>query len=319
MEVFSLEIESSYLRDNPWKDPYRRKVVVLKAGEVDQAPGLLYLSGYFSTSLAQLNVDPISENMKERIERLVRNGSIRGVYLILPDTFTIFGGNQYLDSKIAGLYESFIMRELIPEMRDRFQISDFAVMGKSSGGYGALQLGSKYDFKGLAVHSPDVYFEYAYLPLFPKVIQTLRRVGNPRQYVEFYWSQQDRKKRDLMDALMIVGLSAFYSPGEDLMLPFDLETGKIDDEVWNHWLSLDPVRFLPERKDKLRGKHIYIDVGTKDEFHLQYGTRMVHKMLSSWDIQHLYEEFQGGHMNTSFRYDISLAYIINSINRNGQI
>ncbi|MEM0175875.1 MAG: esterase, partial [Metallosphaera sp.] len=75
----------------------------------------------------------------------------------------------------------------------------------------------------------------------------------------------------------------------------------------------------PERKDKLRGKHIYIDVGTKDEFHLQYGTRMVHKMLSSWHIQHLYEEFQGGHMNTSFRYDISLAYIINSINRNGQI
>ncbi|MCG3108223.1 hypothetical protein L3N51_00504 [Metallosphaera sp. J1] len=314
MEIEYLEIESDFLRDNPWKDPYRRRVAVVTTGSKENIPGILYLSGYFSTSLAQLNLDPLSESLKDRVERLFMEKKIGDLALILPDTFTSLGGNQYLDSKAAGLYESFLMRELVPQVREKYRITSLGVMGKSSGGYGALHLGSKYDFKGVAVHSADAYFEYAYLPLFPRVISTLRRAGNPREFVEFFWAQQDRKRRDLLDAMMIVGLSAFYSPADNVELPFEMDTGRVREDVWKHWISLDPVRFLVERKDGLRGKSLYIDVGSRDDFNLQYGNRMIHELLNSWGIPHVYEEFHGGHMNTSYRYDISLVYLFEHLN-----
>ncbi|BBL47551.1 alpha/beta hydrolase-fold protein [Metallosphaera sedula] len=313
MEIEYLEIESDYLRDNPWKDPYKRKVAVVTTGSTEDIPGILYLSGYFSTSLAQLNLDPLSESLKDKVGRLYAERKIGDLALILPDTFTSLGGNQYLDSKAIGLYESFLVRELVPLVREKYQITSLGVMGKSSGGYGALHLGSKYDFQAIAVHSADAYFEYAYLPLFPRVIQTLRRTGTPKDFVSMFWAQQDRKRRDLLDAMMIIGLSAFYSPTENVELPFELETGRVREEVWRHWLSLDPVRFLEERKEKLRGKSIYIDVGDRDDFHLQYGNRMIHEMLNNWKIAHVYEEFHGGHMNTSYRYDVSLVYLYENL------
>ncbi|MCH1770180.1 MULTISPECIES: alpha/beta hydrolase-fold protein [Metallosphaera] len=313
MEIEYLEIESDYLRDNPWKDPYKRKVAVVTTGSTEDIPGILYLSGYFSTSLAQLNLDPLSESLKDKVGRLYAERKIGDLALILPDTFTSLGGNQYLDSKAIGLYESFLVRELVPLVREKYQITSLGVMGKSSGGYGALHLGSKYDFQAIAVHSADAYFEYAYLPLFPRVIQTLRRTGTPKDFVSMFWAQQDRKRRDLLDAMMIIGLSAFYSPTENVELPFELETGRVRDDVWRHWLSLDPVRFLEERKEKLRGKSIYIDVGDRDDFHLQYGNRIIHEMLNNWKIAHVYEEFHGGHMNTSYRYDVSLVYLYENL------
>ncbi|ABP95597.1 putative esterase [Metallosphaera sedula] len=313
MEIEYLEIESDYLRDNPWKDTYKRKVAVVTTGSTEDIPGILYLSGYFSTSLTQLNLDPLSESLKDRVGRLYAERNIGDLALILPDTFTSLGGNQYLDSKAIGLYESFLMKELVPLVREKYQITSLGVMGKSSGGYGALHLGSKYDFQAIAIHSADAYFEYAYLPLFPRVIQTLRRTGTPKDFVSMFWAQQDRKRRDLLDAMMIIGLSAFYSPTENVELPFELETGRIREEVWRHWLSLDPVRFLEERKEKLRGKSIYIDVGDRDDFHLQYGNRIIHEMLNNWKIAHVYEEFHGGHMNTSYRYDVSLVYLYENL------
>ncbi|WP_306305654.1 alpha/beta hydrolase-fold protein [Metallosphaera hakonensis] len=259
--------------------------------------------------MAQLNIDPLSETLRDKLHRLHREGKIGNLILLLPDTFTKLGGNQYLDSKAVGLYESHLIKEIIPLVKEHYSSINVGVMGKSSGGYGALHLGSKYNFKAVAAHSADAYFEYAYLPLFPKVIQTLRRAGNPREFVDMFWSSQDRKRKDLLDAMMIVGLSGFYSPEETLELPFELDTGKLREDVWKHWISLDPVRFLASRKENLSGKYLYIDVGTRDDFNLQYGNRIIHQMLSAWGISHAYEEFQAGHMNTSYRYDVSLAYL----------
>ncbi|QKR00919.1 esterase family protein [Metallosphaera tengchongensis] len=313
MKLDFLDVESQYLKDNPLGDSYKRKVAVIRPEEAEGIPAILYLSGYFSSPVMQLNPDPLSENLKERLERLVREGKVPKITLILPDTFTKLGGNQYIDSPAAGQYESFLMKEVIPLVKENYSIDRFAVMGKSSGGFGALHLGSKYEFSAIASHSADAYFEYAYLPLFPRAIPTLRRTGDPRDYVSYFWSQADRKRRDLMDALMIVGLSAFYSKSSTIELPFDLETGEILEDVWKTWLEFDPVRFLPRRMEKVKGKRVYIDVGDRDDFFLQYGNKIIHKILRNWKVDHIFEEFRGGHMNTSYRYELSLSFLSKSL------
>ncbi|HYZ51432.1 MAG TPA: hypothetical protein VE593_11130, partial [Nitrososphaeraceae archaeon] len=66
-------------------------------------------------------------------------------------------------------------------------------------------------------------------------------------------------------------------------------------------------RIVEEHRSNLkRLRFIYLDCGSEDEFNLHLGARILHSKLESMSINHFYEEFNGGHMNTSYRYDYSL-------------
>lgn len=313
MIIRSYDIESDVLKDNPLRDPYIRKVYILQTSDNAEAPIVIYLSGFLSSSLALLNYDPLSESILDKVERLQRQGSIKDMVLVLPDLFTKLGGNQYINSTAVGMYEDFIVRELIPFLRDIYGNREVIVMGKSSGGYGSLILGMKYPdvISGVVDHSGDAYFEYVYLPYFPHAIRHIRKEGDPYNWLMKYWGKVNKKERDDLNTLNIIAMAAFYSPeGEKIILPFDLETGEIIEDVWKRWLEKDPVRLVNKYYENLRKlKLLYIDVGNKDEFRINFGSRILHKKLLKYNVKHEFEEFDGGHFNTSFRYDISLSLI----------
>jgi len=56
-------------------------------------------------------------------------------------------------------------------------------------------------------------------------------------------------------------------------------------------------------------KLLYIDAGTRDEFALDLGARVLCKRLREFDVPHIHEEFDDGHFNISYRYDRSLELI----------
>ena len=56
-------------------------------------------------------------------------------------------------------------------------------------------------------------------------------------------------------------------------------------------------------------KLLYFDCGRRDEYQLLYGARILAKRLKALDIPHRYEEFDGGHTNVQYRYDVSLQAI----------
>lgn len=312
MNLKFLEFESDILKDNILKDPYIRKTAIIEPDQPEGKPLLIYLSGFLSSSLAQLNYDPLSEDLYSRVKRLKNEGKIEGSIIILPDTFTKVGGNQYLNSEAVGKYEDFILDEIIPYFSEKYSTDKIGVFGKSSGGYGSLTLGMKSKkIKALASHSGDAYFEYVYLPSFPKVIPYLRKFKTPKEWLDYYWTKQNKKKKEDINTLNIVGMAAFYSPSTsgDILLPFDLETGEIINEIWKKWLEKDPVRMIDSMAENLQSKFIYIDVGVKDEFNIQYGSRIIHKKLKQKNIQHIYEEFEDGHLNVSYRYDISIPIL----------
>ena len=99
-----------------------------------------------------------------------------------------------------------------------------------------------------------------------------------------------------------------------LDLPFDLNNGEMLQNVWNRWLSWDPVRMVEKYSNNLKKlKLIYIDCGTKDEFNLHWGSRVFHSKLKKMNIRHFYEEFDDGHMNINYRYDVSLPKIYSAL------
>jgi enterochelin esterase family protein len=189
-----------------------------------------------------------------------------------------------------------------------------AVMGKSSGGYGALIMAMRHsDIFGLACStSGDAYFEFCY---FPGIAEGFRAIkGDPKALIEKFWREDARKGKDDFAALNTIGMSACYSPNENselgFDLPFDLETGEMRYDVWERWLAHDPVRLVEKHADDLKSlKLLYIDAGTRDEFALDLGARILCKKLKDSDVPFLHEEFEDGHMQIAYRQNRSLELI----------
>ncbi len=304
-------IESDQLRNNYLGDPFIRENYVLKPDKSDGLPVIIFLPGMMGTSIGSLlNYDPLSENLNSRINRLVAEEKLSGSIFVFPDVETSLGGCQYLDSSIAGNYESYLVKEMIPQIKERFHSDRVGLIGKSSGGYGALTLAMKHPdlINAVMDHSGDSYFEYCYLPDFPKTRGEIENYGSAMGWFRNYLKKKNKKNQVDLDVLNIVAMAAFYSPsGDDIDLPFDLYTGEIVDEIWRKWIANDPVRMLNGHSEDLeRMKFVGIDVGLNDQFNLLLGSRVLHTKLQKIGIDHFYEEFEDNHFNIQYRYDISL-------------
>jgi enterochelin esterase family protein len=111
---------------------------------------------------------------------------------------------------------------------------------------------------------------------------------------------------------MMLALGACYSPDADkpmgIALPFDIETGEIDVAVWRRWKAWDPIDMAVVCADALRGlKLLFVDAGTRDEWNLDLGARIFVRQLGALGgITFEHQEFDAGHRNIAYRYDVSL-------------
>jgi len=317
---------SKVLKSNPLKDPYIRDVsVYLPPGySASSSKGhvtVIGLVGFGGTGSMMFNVNPLGEPLDQRMDRLIGKGACGPMIIVMVDCFTRFGGNQYINSPATGMYEDYVIEEIIPFIEKEYNVSSKAVWGKSSGGYGSIVLGMRHPdvFSALADHSGDSAFEYCYMIDFPRALDTFAKSGGPKKWLDNFWKHPEERGPKFHEALNTFAMAAHYSPnlkskelGVDL--PFDWETGEFREEVWQRWLEWDPVRMVEKYEASLRKlKFIYIDCGTKDEFNLYWGSRILHSKLNAKRIKHYYEEFEDGHMNIQYRYDTSLPLIYKAL------
>jgi enterochelin esterase family protein len=334
VSVEILAIDSALLADNPLGDAARREVGVVlppsyQAQPARRFPVVYLLAGYSGVGLALCNRGGWSEPIDRRLERLVAAGRAREAILVLPDCFTRYGGSQYVDSPAIGRYRSHLTEELIPfidrHLRTIPTRDGRAVAGRSSGGYGALSLGiDRPDlFVGVAAHAGDSAFELSYQREFGRTCTELERRGGVPGFLRHFDAQPTKSGGDI-EVMSNLCCAAAWSPaprgpygyGVGLELPFDLATGALVPEVWARWLAADPVRRLDdlEAARRLGGlSALYLDAGRSDEYHLQLGTRQVAERLRRAGVAHVHEEFDGGHMNTAYRYDRSLELLTHAL------
>ena len=90
--------------------------------------------------------------------------------------------------------------------------------------------------------------------------------------------------------------------------------GELRKEVWARWLEHDPVRLAEKHAENLHSlKLLYIDAGTRDEFSLDIGAKILSRKLKELGIPQIHEEFDDGHFNISYRYDQTLELISEKI------
>jgi S-formylglutathione hydrolase FrmB len=281
-------------------------------------PVVYCLTGFTGRGKMFLNDNAFAPNLAERFDRLILGGTIRPMIAVMPDCFTYYGGSQYINSSATGNYEDYLTREIVPFVDENFRtINDFnfrAVMGKSSGGYGALVMAMRHadQFGLICSTAGDAYFEFCY---FPGIAEGFRSIkGDPKALIEKFWREDARKSKDDFAALNTIGMSACYSPNENselgFDLPFDLETGEVRRDVWARWLEHDPVRMAEKSVEYLKSlKLLYIDAGTRDEFFLDLGAKILCRRLEQLGVPFIHEEFDDGHMNIAYRQNRSLELI----------
>jgi enterochelin esterase family protein len=330
-QVIVEEFESPVLRGNPCGDPWVREVAVIlprsaaaggpggEGSDLRRFPVVLILAGYSSKGVMLLNRRAWLPSFPEQIDRLRDRGAIGDMILVLPDALTIYGGSQYLNSPATGRYRDMITEDLIPWIDRRFPSlagpQHRAVAGKSSGGYGALTLAMERPdlFQAAACHSGDMYFEYCYRNDLPRLMTQLDRHGGLERFMEAFLSSP-KKTSEAILAMNIVAMAAAYSPNAGkpwrVDLPVDPRTGEVDPAVWSRWLERDPIHLLERHADSLRKMSLlYLDCGSRDQFHLQYGLRIFRSRLDRLGIPYVAEEFDDDHTDTGYRYDVSLPRI----------
>jgi len=322
-----LKHESEVLKNNPLGDRHIRDLCVYLPPGYEESeknfPAVYCLTGFTGRGKMFLNDNAFAPNLAERLDKLISDGTIKPMIAVLPDCFTYYGGSQYINSSATGDYEDYLTEEIVSFVDENFRtindVNSRAVMGKSSGGYGALVMAMRHADKfGLVCSTAgDAYFEFCYFPGIAEGFRAMK--GDAKKFMEKIWRETERKSKDDFAALNTIGMSVCYSPNENAELgfdlPFDADTGEIRPEVWSRWLEHDPVRLVEKSVGNLKSlKLLFVDAGTRDEFHLDLGAKILCKRLKDFDVPHIHEEFDDGHFNIGYRQNRSLELISQNFN-----
>ena len=317
-------------------------------GRGQRFPALYDLVGFMGSGLAHVGWKNFSENVAERAARLVHEKKMGPAIVVFPDCFTALGGNQYVNSSAIGDYADYLTREIVPfvdrEFRTLASREHRGCFGKSSGGYGSIIHGMKYPktWGAIADHSGDAYFEFVYWHDWPNTLNELAKYragpvkpgaldisklakgagdglddGRVKRFLDAVW-KKDKLSSAEGHCIMNLCMAATYDPDpkapNGFRLPFNLETGEVLPERWKRWRANDPVNLVAKYRrnlESLRG--IYVDCGSRDQYHIHYGSRILSKRLLDAGIKHLYEEFDDNHSDIDYRMDVSLPFLYRAL------
>ena len=252
-------ITSELLRATRWVTPAsgRSGSTCRRATTMSPArayPSVYVIQGYTGHVAMWRNRSAYRQPFPETADAVFADGQAPPAIVVYVNAWTAYGGSQFVNSPGTGRYHSYLCDEVVPWVDGRYRtLADAghrAIMGKSSGGFGAMITPMLRPdlFGALATHAGRLAVRVL---LRPRVRQgrappaRLRRghlalVG--RLPVPHLVHQGGRQ-----DLLMLLGVSACFSADPDgtVELPFDPHTGVLRPQVWQRWLDWDPVRMVP--------------------------------------------------------------------------
>lgn len=325
-----LVVDSGILAGNALGDPSRRPLYVYVperiASSSDRFCSVYVIQGLTGQLDAWLNRTAFEPTMVERVDTLFADPDVPPAIVVFVDAWTSVGGSQFVNSAATGRYMDYLCDEVVPFVDERYptipERDHRGITGKSSGGYGAMVVPMLRPdvFGGLASHAGDALFEACYLPDF-RVTARLLRDKFDGSY-EVFWKKLRAAESLEFDVygspLNAYAMASCYSPDENdppnVLLPFEVETGRLVDHVWARWLQWDPVRMAPAHLDALASmRRIYLDAGKSDEWFLDLGAQAFSAELTKGGIDHTLELFDGKHGGIQYRYPLAIRALAEAL------
>ncbi|MCB0390009.1 MAG: enterochelin esterase [Bdellovibrionales bacterium] len=310
VEIKTLVVNSQQLIDNPLKDSVLRNIPILIPKKPPENLSVVFiLSGFTGNGGKYFNQKSYEENDVQILANAIKAKKAPSALYVFVDAWTFWGGSQFINSVGCGNYEDYIMKELVPAVKELFPVSknpnQWLVTGGSSGGYGALHLASKYPhiFGICAAIAPDCFFQMSLLPEIYSAWPQIQKLGGVKGVKKALLEGKILSRRDSHTILNAIGMGLCYAGKKNGEIDWPINNdGELHTDKWKKWLNHDPLHFLKKRKKSIKKlKHIYLDVGIYDQFHLQYGSRQIYKWLKNNGINVNYNEFKGNHFDIGDR------------------
>ena len=329
--VRAFDHTSEILEGNAMGDPHRRKLPVYLPPDYsdrrkDPYPVVFLLAGWSGRGAHYLSDGGVfSWSIPERLDRLIASKQMPPVIVVFPDCSSRLGASQYVNSSVNGNYMDYLCDELVQWVDRRFHTHgsrDFrGVIGHSSGGFGALICGMLRSdrFSAICSSAGDSWYDYLYRHTIPMTISTLRAAGGIKSFVDqFLASPNPRGLLGPSAEITMLNLSmpSCYTPNPNVPvimgdLWFELESGKLIDDVFKRLLAWDPINLVDQHVTELRGlSWIHLEAGIDDEFGLQLGHRQIAAKLAAHGIDHVIEEYPGRHGGHHYRMPDRIARMV---------
>ena len=321
---------SDLLRGNPLGDPHERPLWVQVPPGYDADAGHRYptvyvIQGYTGHLAMWRNRSPFRRPFPELADAVLADPAVPPAIVVYADAWTAYGGSQFLDSPATGRYHSYLCEEVVAFVDARYPtIADRdhrAIMGKSSGGYGAMVTPMLRPdvFGALATHAGDALFECCYQFEFPKLApDAARRVrGLVRSLLHRLPRPDPRHPSarhvpagNLRLRRRVLRRRGRHRPDSRSTTP--APSSPRSGSVGSPW---DPVRMAaqPEHAEALRSmRAVWIDAGTRDEWFLDLGATAFHRavLAAGADPSRVaFELFDAGHGAIEYRYPLALEWL----------
>jgi enterochelin esterase family protein len=319
-----LAARERYLAGNLLGDPSERDVFVYLPPGYEQS-GVRYPTAYllhaYGTTAQQL-ITPATDGqhwkppLEDVLDPVFGRMGVVPMIVVIPDGWSRWGCGQWVDSPVTGNFEQYVLHDVIPYVDANYPTVSGArsrgVFGFSSGGFGALNIASRNPevFGAMAVLSADSFLDLTHKFMLYKFLDSIwpEAPSGPMDGNE--WSE------------IVYDYSATYSPNPDrpphyVDLPVAFPSGELIQDVWDRWLSFDPVVNVHHRLENLRKlSGILLDVGSNDDYNLHWGHRLLSHHLNAAGIEHEHRENSGNHGGRSReRYQVALSWLSQVLER----
>jgi S-formylglutathione hydrolase len=209
--------------------------------------------------------------------------------IVMPNALTRYGGSMYSNSVTTGDWEDYVAKELVTYIDSHYRTianrTGRGLAGHSMGGYGAVRIGMKHPetYSGLYLMSP-----------------CCMAVGNirPNPQVEAINDPEEAAGAAFGVKAALASAAAWSPNPKNPPFFFDLpyKNGELTPEIVAKWQANAPLAMVDQAIYNLRQYDaIGMDVGTQDQ--LIRGTETLDQILSSYQIRHHYETYEGNHIN----------------------
>lgn len=292
-----IKVHSAALEGNLIGDPADRDVTVYfppsyQTNPNKRYPVLYMLHGFTDTDSQWFGWEEHWINLQEVIEKSLADGLSKEMIVVMPNAYNTFKGSMYASSATVGDWETFVTKELVQYVDSKYRTiakkESRGLAGHSMGGYGTLRLGMKY---------PEVYS--AIYALSPCCMDG-GASPNPEMIAKLEKMTPDQLQGASFFEIATLATSAAFAPNPKNP-PFYLDLPAKDGEprpdvinkiIANRTLSIVD-QYIPNLK-KLQA--IAMDAGTQDRG-ISETTKTLHELLDSYQIAHLYESYEGDHVN----------------------
>ena len=295
IKVHGKGLEGNLAGDSPDREVSVYLPPSYKANSDKRYPVVYLLHGFTDSDAKLYGFESHWMNLPDVLNKAFAEADKKEMIFVTPNAFTRFSGSMYSSSVTTGNWEDFVAKELVAHIDKNYrtipQAASRGLAGHSMGGYGAMRIGQKYPevFSSLYLLSPCCLEPYSSAPQDSAARARLQAVQTPA----------DLAKADFFTKIVFASAAA-WSPNPQkppFYLDLPLENGQVQPLVLAKWTANRPLATIDRNIFNIKKLNaIAFDAGNEDKG-IAASIKELDKVLDSYGIKHLYEEYEGGHIN----------------------